>query len=218
VREVPAGAIFWRSQLAHAWRREEEIDDFVPFPASPERMKPLADRAQEGRANPKGIPCLYLSTSEEAALSEARPWIGAYLSLAQFETVRPLRLVDCSVHDPNSLNLVGLLGEATPDEIHEAVWADVDRAFAEPVTRSDDTAEYAATQIIAETFRSAGYDGIVFKSFFDKQRGFNLALFDTETARQLNCSLFEAKNVTYEFSEQGETYYLPKPHIASPDE
>lgn len=33
-------------------------------------------------------------------MSEVRPWIGALVSLAQFKTVRPLTVVDCSVlHD-----------------------------------------------------------------------------------------------------------------------
>jgi hypothetical protein len=48
-RDFPAGWIGWRAQLDHDWRYEEQIDDKVPSPCRPARMKPLADRADEGR-------------------------------------------------------------------------------------------------------------------------------------------------------------------------
>ena len=62
-RDVPAGWIGWRAQLGHSWRHEPQIDDEVPCAFCPARMRPLADRAHEGRVNPKGIPCLYLATN-----------------------------------------------------------------------------------------------------------------------------------------------------------
>src|SRR5213592_446144 len=75
-------AVLWRAQLGHAWnteiiRREDgqEVDSFeVEGPFPPERMKPLPDRANEGRVNPKGIPCLYFSTDMDTAMTETRPW------------------------------------------------------------------------------------------------------------------------------------------------
>ncbi len=59
-------------------------------------MKPLRDRTREGRANPKGIPYLYLATHEDVAMAEVRPWIGSNISLGRFLTTRDLCLVDCS--------------------------------------------------------------------------------------------------------------------------
>ena len=52
-------------------------------------MKPLGGRATDGRANPRGIPCLYLATTKETAMSEVRPWIGSYVSAGQFEPSAP---------------------------------------------------------------------------------------------------------------------------------
>lgn len=40
-------------------------------------MKPLSNSASEGRANPKGIPYLYVATDKETAMSEVRPSLGA---------------------------------------------------------------------------------------------------------------------------------------------
>jgi RES domain-containing protein len=39
-------------------------------------MKPLRDRAREGRANPKGIPYLYLATHAKAAATRKNGKLG----------------------------------------------------------------------------------------------------------------------------------------------
>lgn len=61
---LPKGANYWRSQLGHGWRIENEEIGEIPAPYLPERMSPRPHRAKEGRANPKGIPYLYLSTTK----------------------------------------------------------------------------------------------------------------------------------------------------------
>ncbi len=63
-------------------------------------MRPLKDSATEGRANPKGIPCLYVASERETAMSEIRPWIGSTVSVAKFSNKNELRLIDFSKH-PN---------------------------------------------------------------------------------------------------------------------
>lgn len=85
----------WRAQVGHTWRYLEEIEDVIPSAYPPDRMKPLTDRAAEGRANPKGIPMLYLCTSKDAAMSEVRPWLGSMISLGNFEIKRDLLIADC---------------------------------------------------------------------------------------------------------------------------
>jgi hypothetical protein len=210
LRPIPAGQTFWRAQLGNEWRRREEhgFEEAAPF--GPERMKPLNDRASEGRANPKGIPCLYLSTTASAALSEVRPWIGALVSLAQFKVVRQLIVVDCSVLHDQYFNLAFLnrkFDEPIPQEkFDEIVWAAIDRAFAEPTTKSDDIADYAATQTLTELFKSEGYDGIAYKSAFGHD-GYSLALFDLTSAKQINGSLYEAKAIEFKFEEVGNPYF-----------
>ena len=87
---IPEGRLFWRAQLGHGWRpMSEDTDDEIPCAHPPSRMKPLTGRATDGRANPRGIPCLYLATTRETAMSEVRPWVGSYVSAGQFRTNRP---------------------------------------------------------------------------------------------------------------------------------
>jgi len=197
---VRKGMPLWRAQLPSHF--EETTDDPLP----PCRMKPKRERAFEGRVNPKGIPCLYLSTTANAAMSEVRPWIGSLVSVAQFETVRPLTIVDCAISHDQYFNLL-LDWPVSPDKIDEIVWAEIDRAFAEPVTRTDDTAEYAATQTLAELFRNEGYDGVAYKSAFGED-GYSVALFDLDSARQLDGALFKTRSVEFTFEASGNPYFI----------
>lgn len=195
LRTIQKAEVFWRAQIGHEWIEEPSYGKRIRSPHPEERMKPLQDRAYEGRVNSKGIPCLYFATTPEVAMSEVRPWIGSVISVARFRPDRDLTVVDCSVfHDTEIPSFVS----PTSQEIEEAVWAHINHAFSRPVTRSDNTAAYAATQILAEVFRSEGYDGIIYKSAFTAE-GYNVALFDLDCAHQLESSLFEVRNAVFEF-------------------
>jgi hypothetical protein len=68
----------------------------IPYAFEPERMVPQAEFVGDGRVNPRGIPCLYLASTKEAAMAEVRPWVGSYISLAQFKIMRDVVVVDCT--------------------------------------------------------------------------------------------------------------------------
>ena len=148
------GSILWRARLGHDFRDEHHNDEIFPVECaySPEQMKPLRDKAYDGRANPKGIPCLYLANRKETAVSEIRPWIGSYVSVGQFKLLRNVELIHCSRgrEDKDKYTYLDSLlnGKTlTPVEIEKAIWSEIDDAFSEPMTRSDDSADYVATQI-----------------------------------------------------------------------
>jgi len=204
VRDLPSGKIFWRAQLGNDWVFEQQINDEIPAPFKRNRMKPLPFRAHEGRVNPKGIPCLYVSTNRDAAMSEVRPGVGSFISLAQFKIIKDLKVVDCSVHHSNKEIY---FEEPPPVEREQSVWAKIDAAFATPVTRSDETADYVSTQILSEKFADLGYDGVVYKSAYGDD-AYNLALFDVNVAKQLNCFLFKTTKAAFSFSEDGNPYFI----------
>jgi len=192
---IPKGRRYWRAQLDSKWYPLDDgagnTVDYRPIPYPPERMKPLPEKASEGRVNPKGIPYLYLATDERTAISEVRSWVGSYVTLAEFETCKPLKTVDCSrcEIDPlgmtaRDLDLLWKLKPPKPEEVMDIVWRWIDLAFCEPADRDDSTAEYVPTQIIAELFKTNGLDGIKYKSLFNG--GDNVALFDVDSAAQVN--------------------------------
>lgn len=206
IRDVPDGTKLWRAQLGHDWEPHYEGDRHVTdLPAAylPERMKPLPGRATEGRANPKGIPALYLSTSRKTAMSEVRPWLGSLVSCAHFRIIRALKIVDFSVHHGSGFTLYFTEPDASKRE--EAVWRQIDQAFSEPTTAADDTAGYVPTQVIAELFKNEGFDGIAYKSAFGK-RGYNIALFDPADAEITSCTLYTAKSLKFRFEQSSNPY------------
>lgn len=207
-REFSEGQIFWRAQEGHGLDTiKQEGNEFeVPGPHSKDRMLPRPYVATEGRANPKGIPYLYLATDEKTAMAEVRPTVGSYMSVGQFKTLRPITLLDCSVGHKSGFKLY--FKEPDPGERKQAVWNDIDRSFSEPITVGDSTAEYAPTQIISEMFKREGYDGVVYKSNLGS--GFNVALFDLTTADIINCFLYQVKSVSYEFEQAANPYFVRK--------
>jgi RES domain len=210
-RDVPTGNTLWRAQLGCEITEREEgdseltyiVQDEIPYEAK--RMKPLPRAAHEGRANPKGIPCLYLATDQDTAMSEVRPWVGAAISLARFSTTRDLRLVDLTIGHDFQLTPDHLFGLVSPEEMEKAAWAQVDKAFSQPVSDSQSmtglsTAEYAPTQVIAEYLRQAKYDGLIYRSHLGP--GMNVALYDLECATVTSTSLKVATKVSYDFGDR----------------
>lgn len=208
IRNITKGSILWRAQNGHSWEpihHGDELVDQIPCPFPPERMKPLKESASEGRANPKGIPCLYVATTKETAMAEIRPWLGAIVSVGQFKVGRDLKIVDFSVeHGNNNFNLY--FKEPTDEEKLKAVWCDIDNAFSEPIQVSDSKSEYAPTQIIGEFMKNKGYDGVAYKSSLSD--GHNIALFDLDSAKLLNCSAYETKKVQFQFDQICNTYFI----------
>lgn len=214
--EIPEGSTLWRAQVGIDYmptldpNGNPEVEVPTGFPA--ERMKPLANSAREGRANSVGIPVLYLASSELTAISEVRPWIGSEVSLAQFKILRNLRSIDLSHRYGRSsfegLTIGQIIGQSKSDtETKErSVWTDIDNAFSEPVTLSEDIASYIPTQILAELFLDAGYDAILYRSRFG-EIGYNIAVFNIENAEVLNCAPYEITDVKVDYKETGNRWF-----------
>ncbi|MFZ2634295.1 MAG: RES family NAD+ phosphorylase [Desulfosalsimonadaceae bacterium] len=206
VEKIPAGSNFWRAQLGHSWEKlfhEDEYIDDIPCPFPPERMKPLPNRAFEGRANPKGIPYLYGANKKDTALAEIRPWIGSIISLAQFKIKREIILVNFT-QDDGCRKIY--LQEPDLKEKEKAIWTAIDCAFSKPINRNGDLAEYAPTQIIAELLKKNGFDGIGYRSVFGG--GVNIVLFDLECAELRNCTLYVAKDIDFNFQQDSNPYFI----------
>lgn len=203
-------SVLWRAQIGHGWEPLNDFDgtyiDDQPCPYPQERMKPIQRKASEGRANPKGIPYLYLSTDNETAMSEVRPWVGALVSVGQFRITKDLILIYSSIN--NDKSFIYYLNEPSPEKRERAVWVHIDQAFTKPMTNNDQVAEYVPTQILAEFFRSEGMDGILYRSSLGK--GSNIVLFDLEVAELINCFLYEAESLSFVFKRAANPYFVVK--------
>ncbi len=210
IEPLPIGSSLWRAQLGCNWqtRNGKVVPAFHvgvsnSCPYEKDRMKPLRAHATEGRVNPKGIPCLYLARERATAIAEVRPWKGSYVSVALFNTRRELRIVNCVTRARSRI----YLQEPSAARREKAVWAHIDGSFARPVGHTDDAADYATTQIIAELFKERGYDGIEYSSSVRKE-GHNVALFDCRAADAVDGQVFYVTQVQFRFRmEGGKTIY-----------
>ena len=208
IRTHPTGFGLWRAQRGHDWCQEDESPDHItPAPYCCARMKPRQGRAKEGRANPKGISVLYLSTHRETAMSEVRPPIGSFVSCAHFKTTRPLTIVDFSVYHHAGIDIYDEELDAPGRE--KAAWTQIDQAFSEPMTVADDVADYVPTQVITELFKAEGCGGIAYKSAFG-DNGYNVVLFDPADAKLEYCELHEVKSLKFVFDECANPYWIEK--------
>jgi len=200
--------IVCRAQSGCSWRplyqtnpeTEEEIYvDDSPCPYPLERMKPLKDSALEGRANSKGIPCLYVASDKETAMSEVRPGLDSIISVGHLKLTKDIRVLDFSVEHGNTNFSIIFKEDPSQEEIVKAVWLEIDNAFSKPTKASDSKSDYAPTQIISEYIKSKGYDGIAYKSSLAD--GHNIALFDLDIAEVVKCSIYKPLKINFEFEQ-----------------
>lgn len=210
---IQKSAVLWRAQRGYGWRTENEGTDEefeVPDAFEPDRMVPKAEFVGDGRVNPRRIPCLYLASTKEVAMAEVRPWMGSYISLAQFRIMRDLIVVDCSKDKrifPKWI-LNNNQKEISAETREQAVWGEIGHALSKPVTQDDATTEYIPTQILAEAFRAHGYDGIAYRSLLAD--GLNIALFDCKAAELMNCGLYETTKIQFKFDQCSNPYFVAK--------
>ena len=191
---------FWRAQIGFKLKpvieNGKHLHD-VQLPFEFDRMIPKRNNAKGGRANPPGIPHLYLATTEKTALAEVRPWLGSVISLAQFVPTKELSIIDCftdSCFDNDFFS-----DEPSIESKEKRVWADINNAFSKPISNEELDTDYIPTQIISELFRNHGYDGIFYKSMLGD--GLNVVLFNLDNARVVSCELFKPDKINFSFSK-----------------
>jgi len=202
-RILRKGNTFCRAQIGYALEPADPPEPgwhVVPAPHPRERMLPDPTHVGDGRANPRGIAYLYLSDRAETAIAETRPWVGALVSVAVFEILRDLKLVDCT---RGHTSLAQQREPPKHSRWDAIVWQDIDRAFARPVDPADMVA-YVPTQILTEVFRDEGYDGVCYRSALGSDR--NFLLFDVSATRQILCQLQLIRGVKYRASRPLSAY------------
>jgi hypothetical protein len=134
-----------------------------------------------GRANPPGIPYLYLGSAPETAAAEIRPHTGDTVCVADFRLTTKIKAVD--LRNPRKLVSPFLLGDE-----NEIGSLRVDIAFLEhlgeeltrPVLPQGAAIDYIPSQFLCEFIKKNTYDGVIYRSSVSD--GINLALFDPNKA------------------------------------
>lgn len=217
---IQKGAKLVRARIGSEWDEYEDEDgehhvNFGPL-SQKELTAPPKEKANSGRANPKGIPYLYLSTKVETAIAEARPWKKADVSVGSFEIIRKIRILDVSddkpktyIGDFNLLTGEKIIRHRTQDDLEAYVWGDINKAFSIPIQPGNEDIKYIPTQFIAEFFKNRGYQAIAYKSSMDES-GHNLVLFYPALARLTGAGVYEISNIKYTFEQNGNPYVVSR--------
>lgn len=172
-KKLDAKQQYWRARIAKGFKRKG--DRFVANSFTKDEMgAPPREKTKDGRANPKGIPYLYLSDEPATAIAEVRPYLNAEVTLALFELKKQIKVIDLF---ENTFPIMALLNdpESTPKDEEILLWTAINFYFSASLTPNNELI-YIPTQYISELFKNNGYDGIIFGSAQKKGKR-NLVLF-----------------------------------------
>lgn len=138
---------------------------------------PPREIVSSGRANPLGIPYLYVADSLITCISEVRPSNSSGVYVAQMTPVRELSVLDlttprknCSASAFGEEQLSAVLGFLGLLELFS-------EDLSKPIRPENSNLDYIPTQFLCEFIKSeAKFDGIVFNSSFGE--GKNYVFFD----------------------------------------
>ena len=149
-------------------------NDILGFNETESREPPLG-LSKLGRNNTKGSTYLYLSNRKATACAEVKPGIRQIISLAEFETVDNMKIIDFSSkkHLDKDVEKVNL----------NSLFTEIMGMYCVPVSNDN---EYYATQYLSDYVRKTGIDGISYSSYYD-EKGVNYTIFNSDHRRVKFC-------------------------------
>ncbi len=187
IEEIPATEDFFRARLHESSMEHRRLE-------SHEIGAPPAGASKAGRANASGIRVLYVADSEQTAIAEIRPHIGAIISVGRFRPRQVMRAFDLSKEprvehiDPFRDDFASELGAAR-------LFGQLNKEFAEPIPPFTPERDYAPTQVVAEFLAEDGYAGLKYRSATSPS-GRNWVFFDPEQFQLVEMTTFRVDAVT----------------------
>ena len=183
---VSRDEIFYRARL-----HQNSEEDIIPMN---KMSSPPAQYASAGRANPIGIPYLYLSDNEETILYEVRASFLDEISVGTFtkneEYQNEIIISDFTeiptLYHPNGVNR----------KIKSTLLKQlISRDLSKPMRRYDSELDYIPTQFICEFIKTfTNVQGIKFRSSLHNV-GCNLVLFNQDTMKCRSVKKVQISNV-----------------------
>lgn len=180
------------SSIPKQWYRARATKDNKIFNIENMGAPPSRETAN-GRANPVGIPYLYLGSQVETAISEVRPHVGELVCVAEFlisdisvaDLRNPRKLISPFVFD--DVNDIRKLREDLP--LLEKLGIEL----TVPIQKEGAAIDYIPSQYLCEFIKKKGFDGVIYNSSVSD--GINLALFYPDKAIGGNVTCHEVIEV-----------------------
>lgn len=158
--------------------------------------KPPCHKSSEGRANPKGIPYLYLASDIETAISEVKPYVNDSVTVGKFKAIKPLSLID--LRDPKLDSPFKYGDKLRYFLMHLDFLRILGNELSKPINPSSSILEYLPLQYLCEFIKNAGYDGVVYNSSLSK--GYNLAIFNDFKLECVETELYIINQISFQYN------------------
>lgn len=164
--------------------RARSVNDTESPPSQDQMGAPPSQKAKGGRANPTGIPYLYLAFSKETCVYESRAGNHAQLAIGTFKPNRDLRVLNLADVDPPdffSVEDIGAVEEQVRRISSYRYLVALGEELSRPIRSSDLAIDYIPTQYLCELAKSLEMDGVLYSSA-QHNEGRNLVLFNVDAA------------------------------------
>lgn len=161
---------------------------------------PPIDKTTDGRANARGIRCLYLGDTAETTIYETRAGAYDYVTVGKFQLKKDIIVVDLKKINQISPFIEGL--DCLEYAINKEHLNKINDEMGKIMRRSDSPLDYVPTQYITDFVKSIIYDGnpeyagIEYKSVMHNG-GYNLALFDPDLFECIETEVYAIETIDY---------------------
>ena len=193
--EIEEFGIWHRARIQKSKDERFQIGDMS---APPKRL------AFQGRANPAGIPYLYLASTPDTAIAEIRPHTGDYASVGHVTAESNLTVVD--LRSPRKTVSPFLLSdEIEIAELREDIGflVELGKELTRPILPHTAAIDYIPSQYICEFIKKCGYHGVLYESSVGE--GVNLSLFDPNNATVFDVNYYRVVRVSVETDSNYQT-------------
>lgn len=183
----PVGTVFYRARISDALLSNVELG------------KPPYAQTTPGRANPVGIPYLYVSNSEETTLYETRVALHEGISIGKFVLTEPLNVV--SLKNIANFGPFEILDRSfvTEEFIRFRPYLQkLENELSKPVRKQDVHLDYLPTQFLCEYIKSEGFDAVEYKSAMNG-KGYNLAIFNDNKLSLESSTHYKVNDIKYDW-------------------
>ncbi len=152
--------------------------------------------ASQGRANPVGIPYLYLASTQDTAVAEIRPHTGDYATVGSFTAKSNLKVVD--LRNPRKTVSPFLLDDDEIPKLREDIGflVELGKELTRPIVPHAAAIDYIPSQYICEFIKNCDYHGVMYDSSVGE--GVNLSPFNPSDATVNEVDFYRVTRVSVE--------------------
>jgi hypothetical protein len=161
--------------------------------------KPPLDSTSNGRANPVGIPCLYVASDKKTAIAEVRPNKGEKVCVAEFKADKEIQFAD--LRNPRKTISPFILSEEQIRLLRRYMeyLCRLSEELTLPVSPKSAHLEYLPSQYLCEFIKHCGFDGLMYKSSMGT--GINYAIFNDAKVTNINVEQYRINELSVEYSK-----------------